>query len=182
MGCTTFIRLLTSHGAWIVQCSTSHGPWVVQHFLTHGSWAVQHFTFHGSWIVQHLNHQWGMGCTMLYLPWVMGCTTLSVPMAHGLYNAVRTRSDTTPVNSDQLLTWYVSPSFSFTLVLVPHFVCSPVVPPSDYAPLVGTPVPFRMLSRVSVVLRNSGLLLVVVYLGPAPDSFGVLAAYAVFIM
>ena len=95
---------------------------------------------------------------------------------------VRTRSDTTPVNSDQLLTRYVSPSFSFTLVLVPHFVCSPVVPPLDYAPLVGTPVPFRMFSRVSVVLRNSGLLLVVVYLGPAPDSFGVLAAYAVFIM
>ena len=90
-----------------------------------------------------------------------------------LYMDVRTRSDTTPVNSDQLLTQYVSPSFSFTLVLVPHFVCSPVVPPSDYAPLVGTPVPFRMFSRVSVVLRNSGLLLVVVYLGPTPDSFGV---------
>ena len=95
--------------------------------------------------------------------------------------AVRTCSDTTPVNSDPVLTWYVSPSFSFTLVLVPHFICSPVVPPSDYAPLVGTPVLFRMFSRVSVVLQNSGLLLVVVYLGPALDSFGVLAAYAVFI-
>ena len=86
---------------------------------------------------------------------------------------VRTRSDTTPVNSNQLLTRYVSPSFSFTLVFVPHFVCSPVVPPSDYAPLEGTPVLFRMFSRVSVVLRNSGLLLIVAYLGPAPDSFGV---------
>ena len=94
---------------------------------------------------------------------------------------VRTHSDTTPANSDMVLTRYVSPSFSFTLVLVPHFVCFPVVPPSDYAPLVGTPVPFRMFSCVSIVLRNSGLLLVVVYLGPAPDSFGVLAAYAVFI-
>ena len=76
---------------------------------------------------------------------------------------VRTRSDTTLVNSDPVLTRYVSPLFSFTLVLVPHFVCSPVVPPSDYAPLVGTLVPFRMFSRVSVVLQNSGLLLVVVY-------------------
>ena len=95
--------------------------------------------------------------------------------------SVRTRSDTTPVNSNQLLTRYVSPSFSFTLVLVPHFVCFPVVPPLDYAPLVGTLVPFRMFSLVSIVLRNSGLLLVVVYLGPAPDSSRVLAAYAVFV-
>ena len=86
---------------------------------------------------------------------------------------VRTRSDTTPVNSDLVLTRYVSPSFSFTLVLVPHFVCSPVVPPLDYAPLEGTPVSFRIFSCVSVVLWNSGLLLVVVYLGPTPDSFGV---------
>ena len=89
---------------------------------------------------------------------------------------VRTHSDTTPVNSDPVLTRYVSPSFSFPLVFVSHFVCSPVVPPSDYAPLEGTPVPFRMFSCVSVVLRNSGLLLVVVYLGPAPDSFGVFSS------
>ena len=95
---------------------------------------------------------------------------------------VRTRSDTTPVNSDQLLTRYVSPSFSFTLVFIPHFVCAPVVPPSDYAPLEGTPVPFRMFSCVSVVLWNSGRLLVVAYLRPAPDSSEFLAAYAVFIM
>ena len=95
---------------------------------------------------------------------------------------VRTHSDTTPVNSDPVLTQYDSPSFLFPLVFVPHFVCSPVVPPSDYAPLVGTPVPFRMFSLVPVVLRNSGLLLVVVYLGPAPDSSGVLAAYVVSVM
>ena len=99
-----------------------------------------------------------------------------------LDDCVRTRSDTTPVNSDAVLTRYVSPSFSFPLVFVSHFVCSPVVPPSDYAPLVETPVPFWMFSLVSVVLRNSGLSPVVVYLGPAPDSSGVLAAYAVFIM
>ena len=94
---------------------------------------------------------------------------------------VRTHSDTTLVNSDPVLTWYVSPSFLFPLVFIPHFVCSPVFPPSDYAPLAGTLVPFRMFSLVSVVLRNSGLLLVVVYLRLAPDSSGVLAAYAVFI-
>ena len=95
---------------------------------------------------------------------------------------VRTRSDTTPVNSDPVLTWYVSPSFSFPSRLCPHFVCSPVVPPSDYAPLVGTPVPFRMFSLVSIVLQNSGLSPVVVYLGPTPDFSGVLAAYVVSVM
>ena len=67
---------------------------------------------------------------------------LGEEIAHG--DHVRTRSDTTPVNSDQLLTRYVSPSFSFTLIFVPHFVCAPVVPPSDLILLIlahSTPVP-----------------------------------------
>ena len=118
----------------------------------------------------------------LSIPQVVGVWTLLVKGRLTLTSApVRTRSDTTPVNSDPVLTWYASPSFSFPLVFVPTLYAPPVVPPSDYAPLVGTPVPFRMFSLVSVVLRNSRLSPVVVYLRPAPDSSGVLAAYAIFV-
>ena len=56
---------------------------------------------------------------------------------------VRTSSDTTPVNFDPVLTRYVSPSYSFPLVLVPTLYASPLFPPLDYAPLVGALVPFR---------------------------------------
>ena len=57
---------------------------------------------------------------------------------------VRTCSDTTPANSDLVLTQYVPLLFSFPLVLIPTSYASPWCPTSDYAPLVGTPVPFWM--------------------------------------
>ena len=67
---------------------------------------------------------------------------------HG--EGVRTRSDTTPANSDLVLTQYVPLSFSFPLILVPTLYASPLCPTSDYAPLVGTLVPFRMYPFILV--------------------------------
>ena len=97
--------------------------------------------------------------------------------------SVRTRSDTTPANSNPVLTQYVSPSFLFPLVLVPTSFASPLFPPLDYAPLVGTLVPFQrfpltLCFHCSPELRTFAI---VVYLGPAPDSSGVCMAYVIFV-
>ena len=71
-----------------------------------------------------------------------------------LYGHVRTRSDTTPVNPDPVLTRYVSPCSRFPLVLVPTPYPLPLHPTSDYASFVGTPIPFRMFPFVLVSLRT----------------------------
>ena len=64
--------------------------------------------------------------------------------------SVRTCSDTTPANSDPVLTWYVPLSFSFPLVLVPTLYASPLCPTLDYALLIGTLVLFWMYPFVLV--------------------------------
>ena len=78
---------------------------------------------------------------------------------------VRTRSDTTPVNSDLVPTWYVSPCSRFPLVLVPTLYMSLLYPTSDYASFVGTPIPFQMFSFVLIFLRTMSSL------SPTPDSY-----------
>ena len=61
-------------------------------------------------------------------------------------------SDTTPANSDPVPTQYVSPRSCFPLILVPTLYVFPLYPTSDYAPFVGTLIPFRMSSLILISL------------------------------
>ena len=62
---------------------------------------------------------------------------------------VRTGSDTTPANSDPVLTQYGSPSFSFPLVLIPLRML-PCCSPLQTMLLIGTPVSFQMYPFIPV--------------------------------
>ena len=58
-------------------------------------------------------------------------------------------SDTVPVNSDPVPTWYV-----FPLILIPTSYVSPMFSASDYAPFVGTLVSILNVSLWSHSLRT----------------------------
>ena len=84
---------------------------------------------------------------------------------HTPQRLVRTRSDTTLVNSNPVLTQYVSPRSRFPLVLIPTPHLFPLYPTSDHASFIGTLIPFRMFPFVLVSLRTMSSLF------PTPDPY-----------